>query len=963
MQKVKNFSKKKLIDLLSKSRLLENLSEDAITKFSQIGIIRSFDKNETIFRQNELATELYIILEGEVEISLEKFSEDLVEKHLYTPKLINTLQSGDVFGELAVQLQMKRSASAKSKGSILFICSRENLHDFCVNNSLIGLMIFFNLSRLIAAIVLENNKIILEHYIARHVASLFRKILIERDLGKNLITPSEDDIEIEEASSFLLAFSPPFKDEQVIRERLRITVFADYTALSHLMGEDEPNFGKIIAVLLKCIRTNTPIDTPSIAAKVSDNTEFRKGILKIKKKNVAYPIFLAWHIKGTFFEKNSGTLKGNIHLTIYSNILSPTMALENYLSYIKMPIQEKIIHFLNGSKKQHDIGIIVVHHRTLEIANTLHNLKRLGLTIEGYIGIPYGNIDPRLTHLLNHVSDYKYYTLRAKNYHNKKSEYYFDFYNSSHFSNPTEKEIRELFDSVSEKSYFNSMIVLTGYVLKKTIERSLRTKRPFVILEDGGYVLPLIYEAYYHPFNPMHELVVQAMKEKLILGVVEGTTSGEVRDLSCLKQFNEEEQKLLPILSGARDSIKTTFESKGIASSILHSAEVALRNLGLHGFEARKVLVLGGNGVIGTRIVEQLAQHQNTNSNLYNIDIEKQVHRFNIPEVFKTIHQHSIDHGIKRLQITSEDIVITDLNDRLFEKLNEKTRVIIANCFDVNKNDLSQLVAKKGYRLLKKGKHEHSKEFVLRKKDKKFMVSLMSPSTIISFGSIGEALQHDVDTIIGVTGKSVFDESDLDMFLFRKPRHKHTDELVLVSGSSKDTEFKKALLLLNELMIPAQLTTNEHVVFSLNYFKELHSRNLTLFSNPFFEEFFSANDFNSMDIYTQLSRYGQLKEKISQKIQINKEITTDVGSVYYIEMDGIKKRIILLADGLVINFFATYAKGASLDYIDPIVSLQLLGIYHLTKKSTAGGFHRISEELPTRLLEILWSSLEDQLKN
>lgn len=962
MQKVKNFTNKKIVSILRKTPLLDGFSDEVLHAFSKIGHLRSFNEGEVVFKQNDAALEFFIILEGQVEIALETMSEDLVEKSMITPKVITILDAGNIFGEMALELEDTRSATAVSKGAVLFVCDRNHLFDFCLNNACFGVHFFRNLAKKISTIVSSNNKIIINQYVSSHVAAIFRHLFTKRDSEKNLINPSVEDIDIDEKSNFLLALCPQFVQENVIKERLKITLFAENSVLNDLVRDDEPNMGKIIAALLKSIRFQLPIEGNSISAKVSDINEKRQGILKIRKKNTENLFYIEWQVKGALFDTKTQIISGNIQLLVYQKQMTRNVAMENYLSYLKMPVQDKVIHALNICKKVKDVGVIVLHHHTSEVVNTLMSLKNCGFSIEGYIGIPYGNIEPRLAGLLDHVSLNQYHTLRAMNYSNKKTEYEFDFYSSSLFSIQSEKEIRQLFDGLNDKSYINSMNALAGYILAKTIEKSLVSKKPFVILEDGGYFVPIIYEAYYQSYHPLHDLISMAIEKKLLLGVVEGTASGEVRDLTCIKQFTEEEQKLIPILSGARDELKTGFESKGIASSIIQTTEIALRNLALHGLEARRILVIGGNGAIGTRLIEQLAMYQRVLTHLYLTDINKKAFHYKVDSKYAAVKSHSDNYPIHRLPVLPQDVLLKQLDPSVLANPGQQAKIVVMNHSDAEEKNLTNELKKLGYKIVQVNKNDQSLDFILKHHQEEIHISFASPSSVVSLEHTLDAIKYGVNTIFGVTGFSVFDESCLDAFLFRHSDSSSTDDLVLISGSSKDTEFKKALLFLNELLTFYQFASDENVNFSLNYFKKLHSQGLKLFATTAFDHFFSGRDFDIIDMNSKRSLYANLKERLTEKISIRKEITLDVGSIYYIEINGVKKRVILLADGLVINFFAPYSRGASLDYIDPILTLQLLGILQLTKKSTQGGFHSISSELNPSFVEALWSALDSQLK-
>jgi hypothetical protein len=362
-----------------------------------------------------------------------------------------------------------------------------------------------------------------------------------------------------------------------------------------------------------------------------------------------------------------------------------------------------------------------------------------------------------------------------------------------------------------------------------------------------------------------------------------------------------------------------------------------MRNLGIRTFETRKIAVVGGNGAIGTRIIEQLKLLQNTTTHISNIDKNDDLYNYVVPEDFKHLQDHILFDTLKRFPSNERDVVITDLKDIKSKSPMPGGRSIVVGYY---KNNAQELIQELEKLKLKTVKQYQSDDFLELTQGKERIIFLSS-SSIITYPNVKEAILSGVNTIIGVTGTSVFDEIDLDTFFFRE---KENDELVLISGSSKDIEFKKGLMLLNELTTPPNDKTISN---TYNYFKELQLKGLNLFSGTYFPE--------------DRAEFKAFYEKITHNLKIRKEITENVGSTFYLDINGIKKRIILLADGMVVNFFATYAKGASLDYIDPILSLQLLGVHHLAQNKVPGGFHRISSALKPEILNLLWSSLNDQM--
>ena len=56
---------------------------------------------------------------------------------------------------------------------------------------------------------------------------------------------------------------------------------------------------------------------------------------------------------------------------------------------------------------------------------------------------------------------------------------------------------------------------------------------------------------------------------------------------------------------------------------------------------------------------------------------------------------------------------------------------------------------------------------------------------------------------------------------------------------------------------------------------------------------------------------------------------------------GEPNALVLLADGLVINFFAKHEKGVKTEYIDPIVTMQVLSLVKLSTNAVTPGLHKM----------------------
>lgn len=107
----------------------------------------TFQKDDLIFRENSDSKELYVIIQGEVDIvvdpSLVGTIEDGVEN-----RVIATMRRGQSFGEVALVDEGLRSASAcaSQKDTYLLIIPRDKLIMLCDTYPQLGYRLMYNLA-------------------------------------------------------------------------------------------------------------------------------------------------------------------------------------------------------------------------------------------------------------------------------------------------------------------------------------------------------------------------------------------------------------------------------------------------------------------------------------------------------------------------------------------------------------------------------------------------------------------------------------------------------------------------------------------------------------------------------------------------------------------------------------------------------------------------------------------------
>lgn len=142
--------------LLKENILFQDLTAKELRFVTHIVHLRTYRANEIIFRQGEPGVGMYIVANGQVNISVEnsldcKGAEEVV---------LTRLESGDFFGELAlVEENGKRSATAKAlENTHLIGFFKPNLIEILERSPATGVKISLRLSEVLGRRLVETNK-------------------------------------------------------------------------------------------------------------------------------------------------------------------------------------------------------------------------------------------------------------------------------------------------------------------------------------------------------------------------------------------------------------------------------------------------------------------------------------------------------------------------------------------------------------------------------------------------------------------------------------------------------------------------------------------------------------------------------------------------------------------------------------------------------------------------------------
>ncbi len=136
-----------IVNFLKQSDIFFQFTPTQLELVANICHETTYKEDELIFKENSGSKELYVIVQGEVDIlvdpSLVGAPEDGVET-----KIIATMRRGQSFGEVALVDEGVRSASARAaqKDTRLLIVSRDKLIMLCETYPQLGYRLMYNLA-------------------------------------------------------------------------------------------------------------------------------------------------------------------------------------------------------------------------------------------------------------------------------------------------------------------------------------------------------------------------------------------------------------------------------------------------------------------------------------------------------------------------------------------------------------------------------------------------------------------------------------------------------------------------------------------------------------------------------------------------------------------------------------------------------------------------------------------------
>ena len=136
----------KNLNILKQVDIFDGMSTAQLERIRACCQEKSFSAGEVILPEGAASDELYVIVQGEVEILVNPalVSEQQEQRE---PVAIATLERGQSFGEMALVDQGMRSASARAKQDTrLLILPREQLIRLCEAHPRLGYRLMYNLA-------------------------------------------------------------------------------------------------------------------------------------------------------------------------------------------------------------------------------------------------------------------------------------------------------------------------------------------------------------------------------------------------------------------------------------------------------------------------------------------------------------------------------------------------------------------------------------------------------------------------------------------------------------------------------------------------------------------------------------------------------------------------------------------------------------------------------------------------
>ena len=150
--------------LLEQIEIFSDLDPVRLGWISAICTERRYELGDIIFHENTRSDELFVILQGEVEIQVDPKVLGIAAAESPGPTTIATLRRDQSFGEIALVDEGFRSASARcaAPGTRLLVMRRDDLIELCEKDFEMGYLLMRNMAADLAFKIRQTDLIVRE---------------------------------------------------------------------------------------------------------------------------------------------------------------------------------------------------------------------------------------------------------------------------------------------------------------------------------------------------------------------------------------------------------------------------------------------------------------------------------------------------------------------------------------------------------------------------------------------------------------------------------------------------------------------------------------------------------------------------------------------------------------------------------------------------------------------------------
>lgn len=151
--------------LLEQIDIFSDLDTEQLRQISEVCTERRYEKGDIVFRENTDSDELYVILQGEVEIQVDPSTLGISADESPGPATIATMRRGQSFGEVALVDEGFRSASARcsAPGTRLLVIRRDDLIRMCDADFEMGYLLMRSVASDLAFKIRQTDLMVREH--------------------------------------------------------------------------------------------------------------------------------------------------------------------------------------------------------------------------------------------------------------------------------------------------------------------------------------------------------------------------------------------------------------------------------------------------------------------------------------------------------------------------------------------------------------------------------------------------------------------------------------------------------------------------------------------------------------------------------------------------------------------------------------------------------------------------------